>query len=140
MAEIVQKAVVRVKQGQTRSPDGWTLPRTLQQLPLMRPLFCDSQPQLWEGANLFQDKQESLERVMSSLAGQCCSAVGCASTAAYSKSEMRLDTPAVAKMAPSRSNSMDDRIAADWRVLARGSCAITCAAGASVWLMLPNPT
>ncbi len=64
---------------------------------------------------------------MSSLAGKCCSAVGCASTAAYSNSEMRLDTPAVANTPPSRSNSIEDRMAADWRALARGSCAITCA-------------
>ena len=91
------------------------------------------QPLLRRGPHRFQDRQDSLERVMSSLAGKCCSAVGCASTAAYSNSEMRLDTPAVANTPPSRSNSMEDRMAADWRAaFARGSCATTCAArGAS---------
>lgn len=47
-------------------------------------------------------------------------------TVAKSKMQMRLETPAVANSVASRSNSMEDRMAADCRALAQGTCATTC--------------
>lgn len=75
---------------------------------------------------LCQATQLSLERVLISSAGECTSVYGLFSTSANSKMLMRLETPAVAKNSASRSNSMLDSMADDWRALAGGSCARTC--------------
>lgn len=62
---------------------------------------------------------------------QCCQ-----HTVAKSKMQMRLETPAVANSVASRSNSMEDRMAADCRALARGTCATTCRGSASQFCQL----
>ena len=88
---------------------------------------------------LCQATQLSLERVLISSAGACTSTYGFFSTSAKLKMLMRLETPAVAKNSESRSNSMLERMADDWRALAGGSCANTFAAGAQTQGFVSSP-